>query len=226
PAPVSSAAKPRPPDSSAAKPRLLTPARRSRASFPPFPVAEDVGSVLILGFFSVSANGVLAYRAGPAQASSPAQLSWFDRAGRLLDNAAPAAYYSGSIRLSPDGKLAVVDQTDDTQNRDIWILDMARGASMRFTFDGAYDVLPVWSPDGWQIVFSSDREPGGVRSLYRKAANGSAPEELLLKTGATLYATSWSADGRYLMYESSDPKGANDLWVLPMQSGAPAGKPV
>ena len=37
----------------------------------PFPVAEQVGSYLSHGFFSVSANGVLAYRSGSSLAVTP-----------------------------------------------------------------------------------------------------------------------------------------------------------
>jgi len=46
---------------------------------------------------------------------------------------------------------------------------------------------------------------------------------LLLKTGETKIPTSWSSDGRYLLYTAIDPKTKGDLWVLPMEKGA---KPV
>ena len=46
-------------------------------------------------------------------------------------------------------------------------------------------------------------------------------EEQFLSTGQTLAPTSWSADGRFLMYMSIDPKTDADIWVLPM-SGANA----
>jgi Tol biopolymer transport system component len=39
---------------------------------------------------------------------------------------------------------------------------------LRFTFDPATDISPLWSPDGKTIVFSLDR--GGQFDLYTKAA--------------------------------------------------------
>src|SRR5262249_46298450 len=64
----------------------------------PFPVAERVGSVLAMGYFSVSANGVLAYRSGaPAGEGRP---EWFDREGKSLGTLARAGVYFG-MSLSP-----------------------------------------------------------------------------------------------------------------------------
>ena len=77
--------------------------------------------------------------------------------------------------------------------------------------------VPLWSPDGSEIVFSSNRE--GVNNLYRKPANGAKEEELLLRTNEHKSAWSWSRDGRFLLYSSSkEPTFVKqDLWILPMQ---------
>jgi hypothetical protein len=50
----------------------------------PFPVAEDVGSYLALGYFGVSANGVLAWREGSEGQYGSRQLAWFDRTGKKV----------------------------------------------------------------------------------------------------------------------------------------------
>ena len=190
-----------------------------------FPVVEKVGSVLALGFFAVSANGVLAYRSGATMGTVFAQLSWYDRSGKLQDNLVPGPAYTGTIQLSPDGKRAAVEQTDNMQNRDIWIVDIVRRASTRFTFESANDRQPVWSPDGSQLIFSSDRESIGSFQLYRKASNGSGAEESLLKTVRGFYGMSWAPDGRHLLYESNDAKTQFDLWVLPIAAGGAPGTP-
>jgi len=74
-------------------------------------------------------------------------------------------------RLSPDGaRLAYVLQDPQSKNADIWVMDIARGVRTRLTFDPAVDILPVWSPDGSHIVFSSNRK--GYYDLYVKNGCG------------------------------------------------------
>jgi Tol biopolymer transport system component len=96
-------------------------------------------------------------------------------------------------------------------SRDIWILDVARNSSTRFTFDPANDDNPLWSPDGKNIVFSSNRK--GESRLYIKPADGSGEERLL--TDQPGEATSWSKDGRFLLFTNASPKTGNDIWTLP-----------
>jgi Tol biopolymer transport system component len=112
--------------------------------------------------FSVSSSGVLAYHAGPGNKT---QLVWLDRAGRELGVLGPPAYHFAP-RLSPDGTRLAVDRYDqDSTTGDIWLMDLARSIASRFTFDPAEDTLPVWSPDGTRLFFSSSRE--GVSQLYQ-----------------------------------------------------------
>ena len=185
-----------------------------------FPVAEQVGSFLALGFFSVSANGVLAYRSG-SFGGNP-RLVWFDRGGKSLGTLGQPADYYGGLALSPDGKRVAVGELDQAGNRDIWLLDVTRGVHTRFTFD-ALSATPIWSPDGTRLVFNSSR--GASRNIYQKDSSGSGYEELLAKSGSP---EDWSPDGGYLLYILVDPKTNNtDLWVLPNPSGPPENhKPV
>jgi Tol biopolymer transport system component len=97
----------------------------------------------------------------------------------------------------------------------IWLLDLSRGgASTRFTFGSLVDTNPVWSPDGSRIIFSSNRD--GPYNLYQKPANGVKDEEVLLKSSEDKEATSWSRDGRFLVYTVVHPKTKADIWVLPL----------
>jgi len=54
----------------------------------------------------------------------------------------------------------------------------------------------------------------GHSELYRKAANGAKEEALLLSTVEPKTPTSWSRDGRFLLYTASDPKTGPDIWVV------------
>ena len=105
-------------------------------------------------------------------------------------------------------------------NTDIWLLETRRGVFSRFTSDVADDVSPVWSPDGDRIVFSSNRK--GVHDLYQKSATAGGSEELLLSTAQTKIATDWSPDGRFVLFNSQDPKRGSDIWALPLDG---SGKP-
>jgi Tol biopolymer transport system component len=96
----------------------------------------------------------------------------------------------------------------------VWIHDQARGTTSRFTFDPASDDIPVWSPDGKSVIFSSVR--GGQFGLYEKSVGGASQEELLLKSDRPIFPEDWSADGRFVLYTEQDPKTNDDLWILPL----------
>lgn len=174
-----------------------------------FSVAEQVDRLsggARFALFSVSETGVLAYRTGVSDSS---QLTWFDREGKPIDTIGPAGSYN-SPWLSPDEKrVAFGRQEPQGGGFDIWLLEMARGTLTRFTFDPAGDQSPIWSHDGSRIVFSSDRE--GVVNLYQKASSGAGNDEPLLKSDHTKTPNDWSADGRFILYQTTA-----DLWVLPL----------
>jgi len=76
------------------------------------------------------------------------------------------------------------------------------------------NIQPVWSPDGSYIIFASSRD--GEFHLYKKLASGVKDEELLLKSNDNIVPTSWSGDGRSLLYTAVDQKMKAGLWVLPL----------
>jgi Tol biopolymer transport system component len=180
----------------------------------PFVVADKVrvaGSPN-RGHFSVSDNGGLVY--DPNTLTDSQQLTWVDRAGKPLGTVGPPGEYEYP-RLAPDGKRVVVGRLDpQTRTRDIYVIDLARGAGSRLTFDPGEDRLPVWSPDGSRIAWSANRE--GAFQIYQKLADGVGPEELLRKEDVFISPSSWPADGRFLLYNRADPKTSQDLWVLPL----------
>jgi dipeptidyl aminopeptidase/acylaminoacyl peptidase len=148
------------------------------------------------GLFSVSESGVLAYV--PSSSMLRTQLVWFDRSGKRLGTLGdPADYTNPSI--SPDQKMVAVAKRDPrTKVRDIWVIDLRRGASSRLTFDPGDHTNPVWSPDGKRIAFSWNRK--GNRDIYVKAANGVGEEQVLVESGAEKSIEDWSEDGQYLVW--------------------------
>lgn len=183
----------------------------------PVPVAEGVDSFTQAnyGLFSVSDSGALVYRLGAGSKLTPA---WFDQNGNSTGTLGEPGEYARPA-VSPDGtRIAIV--SGSSGSRDIWILDAARNTSTRFTFDPADDDSPVWSPDGKSVAFASTRK--GEPHLYLKPADGSGEERLLNDQPGV--PTSWSKDGRFLLFSSGSPKTGTDLWVLtdPGSAGAKA----
>jgi Tol biopolymer transport system component len=83
-------------------------------------------------------------------------------------------------------------------NRDLWLRDLQRHTSSRFTFDPADDFRPTWSPDGTKIFFASNRKDNLYR-CYSKPANGSASETVVVQDQKYHFIpASFSADGRLL----------------------------
>jgi eukaryotic-like serine/threonine-protein kinase len=161
--------------------------------------------------FSASDNGILAY-GGAHSAAEPSQLRWLDRTGKQIGAVGDPGMYANP-RLSPDGtKLAVVIADASRAATDIWIYDLLHGGKTRLTFDASLNFLPIWSPDGSQVVFASNRR--GFPQLWRKAANGEGSDEFLLASGTADIPDDWSPDRRFLLYEPN-PTVA-ELWLLPM----------
>jgi serine/threonine protein kinase len=178
----------------------------------PSRVAQQVRlSTDLNSHFTGSENGVLVYQSGDEMADS--QLAWHDRAGKQISTVGPAGNYS-SIWLSPDQNgVAIVREEKSIDN--IWLIDIARNAPTRFTFVPAFDVNPIWSPDGSRIVFGSTRN--GQEDLYVKPASGRGDEELLLKTSSPKFPTDWSSDGKLLLYMETNARGKYDIWKLPLE---------
>jgi dipeptidyl aminopeptidase/acylaminoacyl peptidase len=167
--------------------------------------------------FSVPASGVLTYREGGVGGAAPTDLVWFDRAGKRVGSVGDKLLHI-ELAISPDGRRLAVARRDTRGGADIWLHDLSRGTSSRLTTDAALHYSPLWSPDGSRIVFSSERN--GSYDLYQRAASGAGEDELLVRSGDDKVATDWSADGRFIVYESGSGGGGTlvnpDLWLLPL----------
>ena len=148
--------------------------------------------------FAVSADGrVLSFVEG---STDNRQLAWFDRKGELIGRVGPSGEFV-QPRISPDGKRIAVSLPDPrTGNRDLWLMEVSQGIPSRFTLDTSNDWCPVWSPEGGQVLFSSD--PEGVSCLLTKDASGAAEQKLLRCIDAPMFAQDWSSDGRLVAYVS------------------------
>ena len=175
-----------------------------------FPVAEDVSFAWTTNraAFSGSENGVLAYQTGGARGN--VRLTWFNRSGNQTGVLGEPGNY-GSVSLSPDGAKAATNNTGAQGG--IWLYDVSRGLPTRLTFDAAFERYPVWSPDGSRIIFSSAKRSVHFE-LYEKSSSGVGTEQLFAASDVDKYPTSWSPDGRFILYYTPGQRG--ELGALPV----------
>jgi Tol biopolymer transport system component len=117
-------------------------------------------------------------------------------------------------RLSPDNRTLAL-QIDEAGTRNVWLFEMSRRTLTRLTFEGN-NRMPIWTPDGRRLAFSSDRIGG--RKLFWQPADGSGPAERLT-TGEAIrdLDTSWSPDGQVLAFTQWDLSNGWDIWMLPIK---------
>jgi Tol biopolymer transport system component len=163
--------------------------------------------------FSASSGGALAYRTAPAVEN--VQLTWIDRQGKVISTVGPPSL-EGAVGLSPDGNRAVIRDSGYDVPGDLWTVDVFSGRRTRLTFRRNNYSPGVWSPDGTRIAYA-----GGSLgdTLYEKASTGTEEEiELLKEPGTRHFVTSWSSDGRFLLYHTENaPRTGYDVWVLPLE---------
>jgi len=164
------------------------------------PVAERLGLPASgHGRFSASGAGVLAYRANETFFT---ELRWFDRRGTPREAVGPESTYINPS-LSPDGTRLMVGRRDrDQATFDLWLFDLARKVSSRFTFDAGTEWLPFWSTDGKYIAYTMDRG-SGKHDVYRRQANGAGNDELVFASETNKLLTDWTSDGRFLVFDEN-----------------------
>jgi serine/threonine protein kinase/Tol biopolymer transport system component len=184
----------------------------------PVPIATGVSS------FSASATGVLVYGTaastvtGPTRGNIYGRLNWLDRQGKIVGTFGDPGLYR-TLAISPDGK-GIAFERADSQNqtsRNLWLYDLERGVTSRFTFGSAWDAAPTWSPDGTQIAFTSNRADSF--DLYVKPSNLAGDEQLLFKSQEPKIPSSWSSDGRFLLYYFATPP--SQIWAFSLTDHKP-----
>ena len=182
----------------------------------PFSVVSDVlwdprGAI---AGYTASDNGILIYRSGGRVAGN--QLTWIQRDGEASGTLGePGSLYSH--RLSPDGNRVAVDISGDSNQGDIWILDVEGGSSTPLVTWPEDDSNPAWSPDGRELAIFSSHGGDNGRLFHIDLVGGGEPE-LLLDDEGFLTPGVWSHDGRQLVFHVELTEASN-IRLLDIESG-------
>jgi eukaryotic-like serine/threonine-protein kinase len=186
-------------------------------------VADRVGfqPSVYWGAFSVAENGTIVYN--PTLGAGLSQLTWYDRAGKEQGQVGDVGVISNPT-LSPDGSRVVTDVADGKANSvNLWVSDLKRGTSSRFTFDTAEDVAGAWSRDGSSIAFRSLQAHD--TDLQVKQAQGLSPAvsifSVLEEARVTddLMPNAWTLDGQKILVTMQPAEGGTQLVLINLKGG-------
>lgn len=114
----------------------------------------------------------------------------------------------GEPAMSPDGRQVAVSVTSADLDADgytaaIWLVptDPAVGQPRQLTAGSKRDSAPVWSPDGSQLLFVSNRDTEAGNLWVIPATSGEARRVTDLENGAG--SAAWSPDGRRVVFVSA-----------------------
>jgi Tol biopolymer transport system component/DNA-binding winged helix-turn-helix (wHTH) protein len=92
----------------------------------------------------------------------------------------------------------------------------------RLTLDDRQDLPFEWTPDGKEVIFTSDRT--GIFSIYKQGLDQTVPE-VLVRASDSLVEPRLSPDGTQLLYllypRSGNPNSSSPLMRVPLAGGTP-----
>lgn len=122
-----------------------------------------------------------------------------------------------NLDVSPDGQTIAFDLLGD-----IYTMPISGGEAKLLRGGLAWEVQPRFSPDGSQILFTSDA--GGGDNIWVMQADGSAAEQLTEEDFRLLNNAVWMPDGQYFIarkhFTSSRSLGAGEMWMYHKTGGS------
>lgn len=121
-----------------------------------------------------------------------------------------------NLDVSPDGNEVVFDLLGD-----IYIMPLAGGVAKVLRGGHALEVQPRFSPDGKQILFTSDA--GGGDNIWVMEKDGSKAKQITKENFRLLNNAVWTPDGQYIVarkhFTSGRSLGAGEIWMYHISGG-------
>lgn len=134
-------------------------------------------------------------------------LVWYDDSGNRLKQMGKTGPFF-ELSLAPDNQSVAVRYGDPDQN--IWVIH-GDGTFTRLT-EEPINYRPVWSPDGSRIAYGVHRG-ASTFGMYVKDTRGQGTERQLLTARYAMDATSWSSDGKYLLFLEDPGNASYQIYV-------------
>jgi serine/threonine-protein kinase len=199
--------------------------KKLKVGEPKRPMIEDLNQIINSGYapFCFSTEGLLYYVRG-GEWLARRDIVWVDRhTGGVIERLPlePGAYLSP--RLSPDtDRQSFAFRKFDSGAENIWVYDSLKGPPEKVTFEGN-NFFPIWKPEGNTLTFTTFRE--GPFDVYWKSEGMNSTVEAPLVTGPNdQRATSWSPDGKVLLFHERDPNTGLNIWCYYIEDGKEDGK--
>jgi len=161
-------------------------------------VADPVGKSAITGRMNVAAssNGLLLY-----SAVVPINLLGWTPRQAVWHLGEPNDYVI--FRISPDGR-SIAAAIGNPTRADLWMLDVQRGVSSRFTFTAAHIRLRCGRRTAAPLFT-------GRRLAFSQDSNGAGEEQRVTQSVAIQSPTDWSRDARMILFNHLLPNGLRSL---------------